>query len=156
MRRRGFTLLEVLLAVFMLALVMGGLLSYLTANLAALGHARNDGRAMQLASTLARDLVESAALGDAPDLGRTEGTFEEPDDDMMWELEVEPYPLPLRDPTPEQLASSSLFTPISTSPADPQPSVRRLVLRVYYQDADPEDSKPIVIFAVDPGRGALP
>ena len=77
MKRQGFTLLEVLLAVFMLALLMGPLLSFLTANLSALGRARADARAMLLASEQARELVEGAALGELPDLGHSDSQYQQ-------------------------------------------------------------------------------
>ncbi len=150
-RRAGFTLLEVLLAVFVLATVMGGLSISLTQNLQAIGRARLRADAMRLAEARIRELSETALAGELPAFGTSEGEFEAPYDQMLWELTVEPHPMPLRDPSPAAQESSSIFAPVSSAPGAQQPSVSRVVLRVFHEDDVPENAEPFVVFVVEPG-----
>ncbi len=150
-RRAGFTLLEVLLAVFVLAIVMGGLSVSLTQNLQAIGRARLRADAMQLAEARIRELSETARAGELPAFGTSEGEFEAPYDQMRWQLTVEPHPVPLQDPSPEAQESSSIFALVSSAPGAQQPSVSWIVLRVFHEDGVPENAEPFVVFVVDPG-----
>ena len=152
-RRGGFTLLEVLLAVFVLAAFVGTLLMLLTDNLRALGRARARAEIMTVAGEHMESILET---GGALEDGISDGSFEEPNEDLLWELEVVPYPLPLANATPEAIQSSSLFAEPTTNPADPQPSVRRVVLRVFREGADPDEAVPFVVFVVAPGAASSP
>ena len=149
MRRQGFTLLEVVLAVFVLATTMGTLLAFMSDNLRALSRAELDAEAMGRAEERLREIAGDARFGDLPNLGVEEGVFEEPYDAMHWQLEVEVHPLALADPTPERLASSSLFARSGGAPDELEPSVRRVVMRVFHEQEDAEDAKPLVLFLVE-------
>ncbi len=150
MRRSGFTLLEVLLAVFVLATAMGTLLALMSDNLRALSRATLDAEAMGRAEERLREIAGQARQGELPQLGVEQGVFEEPYDAMHWELEVEVHPLALTDPTAERLATSSLFTLAGGTGNEPKPSVRRVVMRVFHELQEPEDAQPLVLFLVEP------
>jgi general secretion pathway protein I len=91
--RAGFTLLEVLVAVAVLALALTSLLGLHVRNIALI---ERDTRVTE-ATLLARALMTEAEVEAFPDLGTTSGDFEEryPEryPDLRWEREVLPTPL---------------------------------------------------------------
>jgi len=82
--RRGFTLIEALVAFAILALVLGRLLS------SAGGAAQNESRAdfYLRAARLGQTQLESLGLSDPIRVGETSGRY---DDGLLWSLTVEPY-----------------------------------------------------------------
>jgi general secretion pathway protein I len=92
--RRGFTLLEVLVAVAVLGLALVSLLSLHVRNIDLIGR---DQRITE-ATLLARALMSEVESGPFPDLGVESGDFEldypERYPDLRWEREVTPTPVP--------------------------------------------------------------
>lgn len=93
-RSRGFTLLEVLVAVAVLGLALVSLLALHVRNLDLIAR---DARVTE-ATLLARDRMAEIAAEPFPDLGVTEGDFELEYPDrypgLRWETEVLPAPVP--------------------------------------------------------------
>lgn len=91
---RGFTLLEVLVAVAVLGLALVSLLSLHVRNIDLIGR---DQRITE-ATLLARALMSEVESGPFPDLGVESGDFEvdypERYPDLRWEREVTPTPVP--------------------------------------------------------------
>lgn len=145
----GFTLLEVMIAVLVFGLVMGGLSQLVVSNLRRHGEARNRAEAMRLGESEVRRIASEARSGTLPEIGVTEGTFDSPNEDVQWILSVESFAIPLAPERLETQNTSSLFAPGGSSPDAPQPSARRVVLRVFRDEEDPEVTDPFVIFAVE-------
>jgi len=148
-RAGGFTLLEVLLAVFFVALLMGGLVAASTQTIRDLSRTRDRIEANRRAEERARALAAEMRSGVLPDLGTTEGSFEAPDDHLHWQQVVEPYTVPHAEPVSEDTPSSSIFAEPSTAPGAPQPSVRRVTLRVFEDGFEPESGDAFVLFGVE-------
>ena len=150
-RQAGFTLLEVLLAVFVLATAMSGLIALVSQNLAALADAALDTRIERAAESHMRELVNGEPLPP----GISDGAFEGDDGDLRWRLVVEPYSVPLPEgyehdaDVPGPPGGSSIFAEPSQAPDAPQPSVQRLALFVHHELDDPESSEPFIVFRVD-------
>jgi general secretion pathway protein I len=91
---RGFTLLEVLVAVAVLGLALVSLLSLHVRNIDLIGR---DQRITE-ATLLARAVMSEVESGPFPDLGVESGDFEldypERYPDLRWEREVTPTPVP--------------------------------------------------------------
>jgi prepilin-type N-terminal cleavage/methylation domain-containing protein len=130
--RDGFTLLEVALAVFVLAVAMGGVISAVTQNLSALADARAELEALEHADERMRVLMAEGEAGILPEFGVSGGEFEDPNSGLAWELRVAPVHLPLPpgfEPGPE--LPSSLFQSWDVAPGGVEPSLRHLALWVY-------------------------
>jgi general secretion pathway protein I len=90
MKPRGFTLLEVLVAMSILATALVALLSLHGRNIQVVTTDRRIVRATLLAQeTLTRALLDQPF----PDLGQIEGDFRD-DPDYRWRVEIEPGPTP--------------------------------------------------------------
>jgi len=120
---RGFTLLEVLVAVAVLGLGLVSLLGLHVRNLALL---ERDQRITE-STLLARELMTQAEVEPFPDLGVTEGDFEDlhPGEfpDLRWEREVLPAPLPI-----------------------PVPDVREVRIRVFHGEEESGDDVTLSYF----------
>lgn len=153
MRRRsqaGFTLLEVIVAVFVLAIVMGALLMQETQYIARLAEAQRELRVLDLAEQQMRAIRVEAEAGVLPELGLTEAAFEEPDGDYVWELEVTRYKLPVPADFPDDAPLSSVFTDAPAAAGQIAGSLRLVSLRVYPAGADPAEFPPLIAILVDP------
>ena len=143
-RRRGFTLLEVMVAIFVFAIIMGTLLTLVQQNLASLGRARMETQAARLAEERIRELQETA-FDEFPEDGTDEGTFEPPNDGLRWVSTIEPYSIELPVDKEERAGSSSVF-----ALGDSEPSLRRVILRIFPEDGEEELIDPFVTFLVTP------
>lgn len=147
--RAGFTLLEILIATFVFAVVMGGVMKTLTGTIGSLSRAREEVEASKLAEIRIREIEEAALSGEMPQPGRSEGTFPAPSDHMAWILEVESYALPL----PPELARrkgelASVFE--QRRKGGGSGPILRVELRVYPVDGDPDRVSPFLLLTVEP------
>ncbi len=159
-RRSGFTILEVMIAVFVLATVMGGLLPYLGDFLARLSDARRELEGSRFALERLRELQAAAADGVLPELGRSEGRVEEPYDYLRFELVVERSAVPLPDDFLEGPPPSSVFIDASVAeiprffagqPEQSLSSLFRVSMRVFPDSLDdPQSVPPYVVYLVEP------
>jgi prepilin-type N-terminal cleavage/methylation domain-containing protein len=153
-RRDGFTLLEVMLAVFVLGIVIGALLELMGVHLSRLADARQELEAARLAEMRLRELRDTSTDGILPEIGRTEGVFEPPNDYLHWELEVEETAVPLPADVPEGPPPSSVFAVSGFAPeleGAVEPSLLRVALRVFPErEEDPESVVPYVLYVVQP------
>ena len=144
-RRGGFTLLEVMVSIFVFAIIMGTLLTLVQQNLARLGRARLETTAARLAEERIRELQQEAGSDEFPEDGTDEGTFEPPDDGLRWVSTIEPYSIELPVDKEERAGSSSVF-----ALGDSEPSLRRVILRIFPEDGEEELMDPFVTFLVAP------
>jgi prepilin-type N-terminal cleavage/methylation domain-containing protein len=158
MRReeRGFTLVEVLAALLIVSLVFGLLLESVTTNLANIGRARREARAMELAEQRARALELEIGTGGSIDDGETEGVYEEPDDDLKWRISVTTQTLDLPADYPSEVSPSPLFArpgtppPQRGGPNDPVAPLRLIEVRVFGVDDEPDSVDPFVLLVTAP------
>ena len=149
-RRRGFTLLEVMVAVFVFAITMGTLLTLVQQNLARLGRARLETDAARLAEERLREIQELAETDEFPEVGTDEGTFEPPYEMLRWVATVEPYSIELPPEKEERISSSSVFALGDPATDDSEPSLRRVIVRIFPEDEEVELIDPFVTFLVTP------
>ena len=147
-RQAGFTLLEVMVAVFVFAITMGALLMLLQQNLARLGRARLETQAGNLAEDKIREIAELAKGEDFPE--NDEGAFDPPDDMLRWVASIETYGIELAEEDQERAGSSSVFAEYGVSPGAPEPSLHRVTVRIFPEDEEQELIEPFVTFVVRP------
>ncbi len=163
-RRAGFTILEVMLAVFVLTITIGGLLEMVRDHLKHLANARRDLTASVEAEHRVRELQLAARDGILPDVGRTDGIVDD-HDYLHWELIVEEASLPRPADDVEGPPSSSLFAEPRAlrrrarrraDPDVPEPSLLRVTVRVFQEGTeDPEKIPPYVAYIVRPPDDSL-
>jgi prepilin-type N-terminal cleavage/methylation domain-containing protein len=167
-RSGGFTLLEVLLAVFVFGTVMSVLLTLTSQSLQTLGTAKEELEATQLGETMMRDMLENVEDGKLPEIGvtvgdvvlqapATEASGLESDAEpasgsaYQYRLEIEPYTVPLsEDAKGDRATLSSLFTAPESSGATS--STVRITLRIHRADQDPEETLPFVMILAEPAK----
>jgi prepilin-type N-terminal cleavage/methylation domain-containing protein len=128
-KRHGFTLLEVMVAVFVLGTVGGALLQLMQEHLWRLAEARQELDAARLAEARLREIQVAAAEGIFPESGREEGEFEPPYDYLEWELYVKRSAVELPGGGAGGPPSSSLFAAPGPGPA-PEGAVQSSLLQV--------------------------
>ncbi len=143
----GFTLLEVLIAVFVLGTVLGSLVTLVAGNLARLSDARGELLEMRLAEQRIRELEEEFQSGQELTDGFDSGRFEEPNDGIAWQVLIEPYRLPLPPGYEDVGAASPLF---ETAEPAAEVVLRRVEVRVFRVGNEPEAAKPVVILVPEP------
>lgn len=149
-----------LAALLIVSLVFGLLLESVTTNLSNIGRARLEARSMQLAEERARALEAEIANGAPIEDGVTEGEYEEPDEDLRWQIAVSAQTLDLPADYPGEQPPSPLFAlpgapARAPGPDDPPPPLRVVEVRVHGVDADPNQVEPFVLLVIappDPGR----
>jgi prepilin-type N-terminal cleavage/methylation domain-containing protein len=146
--REGFTLLEVMVAVFVFATVLGTLVAMVSTNLARLADARRELEATRRAEEIVRNAETNARLGLLPDFGTTGGVYDPPDDDLRWEQVVEPFAVPL----PPDLAAQRLpYSVFSSGPAVPtatgelEPGLRLVRVWVYPTAEERDAVEPFAV-----------
>jgi prepilin-type N-terminal cleavage/methylation domain-containing protein len=153
-RPDGFTLLEVVVAVFVLGTAVGALVQYLGDHLARLADARLELEAAQLAAERLREIRSEVEAGTYPEEGRTEGAFEAPHEHLRWMLDVEPGTLALPILLADDVPRSSVFEqPAPSGGTGPaiEPSLLRITLRVVPENReDAESIPPYVMYFVKP------
>ena len=159
-RRQGFTLLEVMVAIFVLGTVVGALLQLMNDHLSRLAEARQELEIARLAEARLREIQTMAAEGILPELGRDEGGFEPPNDYLQWELVVEETAVEPAGGGAEGPPSSSLFAAPGLAPEKAgavQSSLLRLELKVFPErGTKPQSVVPYVLYLVRPlDEGAL-
>jgi prepilin-type N-terminal cleavage/methylation domain-containing protein len=145
----GFTLIEVLIAVLIVSLVFGVLLESVTRNLSDLSRARAGARAAQLAADRVRQLKAELEAGEKLEDGVKEGVFDEPDQDMRWQISVAPQTLPLPPDYKGAVSPSPLFSAANELPKAAKPGedapLRLVQVRAYALGEDPESVDPFVV-----------
>lgn len=150
-RSQGFTLLEVVVAVFVFGTVMTVLIQLVSQNLRRTADARDELRAARLAEGKLREILFTAEKGELPDPGTNQGNFEGDDADMAFDVAVETFGVPLPEGAPKQVVQGSgVFV------GGGKPAVRRVVLRVFPVDTDPERAAPFVAFVTEPNEPVEP
>jgi len=153
-RASGFTLLEVLVAVFFLAVVISGLMTAVSQTIQSLSRARLDIEASDLAQEQLRGVALAAQQGTLPEPGTTEGSFEG-EGNFRFELKVESFDVPVADDDRELAKRSSVFGASENDKPDSEdagPSVRRITLRVYREEEGVESALPLTMFVTKPAE----
>lgn len=136
------------------SLVFGLLLESVTRNLADLGRARLEARAMQLAEQRVREVEQEIKAGTPLEDGVTEGTFDEPDNDLRWHVTVSEQTLALPDDYPGKESPSPLFTAAGAPAPAPVtgqvPPLRLVEVRVFPLEVEPETVDPFVLLVTAP------
>ena len=165
-RESGFTLLEVLIAVFVFGTVMSTVVVLATQSMTALASAKDEIQASELGEGMMRRMLDEFESGKLPEVGRTEGAVEiaPPSESELadpsaqpafqYRLDVEPYTVPLPQGTPrgtDAAALSNLF--VSVNPrTGAKPPTLRVVLRIFPDGADPERATPFVMMLAEPAE----
>ncbi len=146
-RREGFTLLEVLLAVAILAMVLLPLVAMVSANLRRLSDARHEVDAMRMAEERALE-IESEILSGVNVPSRTdEGTYEPHYADLAWQVQVDDFVLPVPDGVDPENVRSLLFKKPGQGARAP---LRRIQVRVFPVTSKPEAADPFVLIVATP------
>jgi prepilin-type N-terminal cleavage/methylation domain-containing protein len=150
-RRHGFTLLEVVVAVFVFGTVMALLIQLVSQNLRRTADARDDLRATRLAEGKLRELLFQAEKGELPNPGTNQGNFEGDDAEMAFEVTIAAYGVPLPQGAPKQVVEGSgIFAGGGKS------ALRRIVVKAFPADSDPALAAPFVAFGAEPNPPAEP
>jgi type II secretory pathway pseudopilin PulG len=177
----GFTLLEVLLAVFVFGTVMTTLVALTAQNMDALSTAKNDLTATALGEGMMRRMLGEFETGKLPEIGVTVGDVEiaTPSNDdgelgaldeeparaagppYRYRLEIEPYTVPLPEGAPavDPVNLSTLFLAPGARSSSSQgaaggPSTLRVTLRIHAAAEDPEEVDPFVMLLTEPAQPA--
>lgn len=154
-RSRGFTLLEVIVAVFVLATVLGALITIMSQNLHRLGEARDALHGSSLARSHAFAVLRGAGAEAIPTPGIQHGRFEAPDDEWLWEQNVEatflPLPADWTGPPPSSLFQAPGRAARGGARGGGRAPLLRVSVRAYREDAsfDLEDEPPFVLLLVN-------
>ena len=84
---RGFTLVEILVALAILAMVFGSALEVFSRGTSAM----SAGESYSRAATLARSTLDEFGVGQL-EPGSHQGTYPQTDPPMRWQVDIEPYP----------------------------------------------------------------
>ncbi len=148
-RREGFTLLEVLLAVAILAMVLLPLVAMVSANLRRLSEARDELDAMRMAEERALEIESEILSGAKVPGGTDEGTYDPPYAALAWQVRVDDFVLPVPDGVdPENVRSLLFKKPRLGAPAP----LRRIQVRVFPVESEPEAADPFVLIVATPRK----
>ena len=150
-RREGFTLLEVLLAVAILAMVLLPLVGMVSANLRRLSEARDELDAMRMAEQRAFEIESQMLAGSKVPSGSDEGVYEPPHADLAWQVRVDNFVLPLPDGVDRENVRSLLFKQPREGGTSP---LRRIQVRVFPVTSGPEAADPFVLIVAPASEAA--
>jgi prepilin-type N-terminal cleavage/methylation domain-containing protein len=152
-RNDGFTLIEVLIAAFVAAMVFGFLVSWMTQNLSAVHAARAEQHALLLGEQRAREFDLELRQSGLVEPGVEHGEFSAPDDAFGWEISVEPWHLPLPADYEGESSPSPLFEPAQREREQDDPPLHRVSVRVFrLEHPDVDLTAPFEFFGVVPGE----
>ena len=152
-RNEGFTLIEVLIAAFVAAMVFGFLVSWMAQNLRAVGAARAQQHALLLGEQRAREYDLELRQSGVVEAGVEHGEFPKPDADFGWEISVEPWHLPLPADFKGDTSPSPLFEPAKRERDQVDPPLHLVTVRVFKLEAPDTDLiTPFQFFGVVPGE----
>jgi len=121
MRRNGFTLIEVLIALAVLAIALAAAMKATTASVSTAETLRMRTLAGWVAQNRLNDMT---ARGDFPSIGRMEGKAQEAGHDFVWHIDTGPSPnlsfrrvvITVYDPSDTQYALSTLVSYLANAP----------------------------------------
>lgn len=154
--RGGFTILEVLVAIFVVGTVLSAIVALVGTNLSQLARVRSEIDQARLAEERLR-AIESELMSDLEVRdGVEEGRFDPPNEDLVWRTSVSPFSVPLpaldsgiREAPP--LASALFTSPSRAVSAPPSaPAIRLVEVRVYREADGPERAAVLEWLHVEP------
>jgi prepilin-type N-terminal cleavage/methylation domain-containing protein len=143
----GFTLVEVLVALFVFGLVFGLLQETVSESLKKMADARDEITAGERGQQTLRDFGERIARGE--NVANEEGDYEEPDGSRRFRYSVTIAPYQMALPADVKVNGpplSSIFAAPNANGAPAASRVRRIVVRVFRKELGPESALPLVSF----------
>lgn len=154
--RHGFTILEVLVAIFVVGTVLSAIVALVGTNLSQLARVRSEIDRSRLAEERLRAIESDLTGGLEVRDGIEEGRFDPPNEDLAWRTSVSPFsiPLPALDGGLADAPSlaSALFTSPSSAVSAPAsaPAIRLVEVRVYREADGPERAAVLEWLHVEP------
>ncbi|MBI2091826.1 MAG: type II secretion system protein [Deltaproteobacteria bacterium] len=143
MRLKGFTLLEVMLALAVFAFAMTALVGFNARGYVNEARARRLSSAVELARTkmveYQLEIEKGTAKGEFPEEKTEEGAFEKPFEDYRWKVEVRKVELPMP-PISEEEGGGGVQQMMQMMTKQISDAVREIKLTVQWNEMDKERS----------------